>query len=193
MYRNGRLVLVLAAAIGVGACADSPTDPRTAFRPTGPALARSDGTGLVLDNVTGLTLLLVGRLGSVDIHQVNLTHLVLVEQAGNIVGLQAEGVLSLTGGVLGTNIVTEEFLTQVNVVSSGPGRCDVLTVDLGPIAVDALGSGVSVNIPVATVTPRASGALGSLLCNLGRVLQQPVTGATRAVRGLVNAINRLLI
>jgi hypothetical protein len=162
--------------------------------PAGPAFAKSDGTGLVLDNVTGITLPLIGRVGDVVVKQTNLTHLVLLEDAvGNVIGLQAEGVLTLTGGVLGTDVVTQNFLTQVNVVSSGPGRCDVLTVDLGPITVDALGSAVSVDIPQAAVTPRASGALGSLLCNLGSALQQPVSGATSAVRGLVNAINQLLI
>jgi hypothetical protein len=95
--------------------------------------------------------------------------------------------------VLGTKVVTQDFLTQVNVASSGPGKCDVLTVDLGPITVDALGNAVSVDVPQAAVTPRASGALGSLLCALGSALQPPVSGATNAVRGLVNAINRLLI
>jgi hypothetical protein len=77
------------------------------------------------------------------------------------------------------------------VASSGPGKCDVLTVDLGPIAIDALGA-VSVDAPEAAVTPRSSGALGSLLCNLGNLLQPPVSGVTSAVRGLVNAINRII-
>jgi hypothetical protein len=194
MDRSSRLVLALAAVLGMGGCAESPTSPRSLASPTGAAFAKSDGTGLVLDNVTGITLPLIGRVGDVVINQTNLTHLVLVEDlVGNVIGLQAEGVLTLTGGVLGTDVVTQNFLTQVNVVSSGPGRCDVLTVDLGPITVDARGSAVSVDIPQAAVTPRASGALGSLLCNLGSVLQQPVSGATSAVRGLVNAINRLLI
>jgi hypothetical protein len=193
MYRNGRLVLAL-AVLGMAGCAESSTSPRSSLHPTSPTFAKSDGTGLVLDNVTGITLPLIGEVGNVVVKQTNLTHLVLVEDAvGNVIGLQAEGVLALTGGVLGTDVVTQHFLTQVNVASSGPGRCDVLTVDLGPITVDALGSAVSVDLPQAAVTPRASGALGSLLCNLGRVLQQPVNGATSAVRGLVNAINQLLI
>jgi hypothetical protein len=89
--------------------------------------------------------------------------------------------------------VSEDFLTQVNVASSGPGQCDVITVDLGPITVDALGGAVSVDAPQADVTPKASGALGPLLCNLGGFLQSPVSDLTGAVRGLVNAINKQLI
>jgi hypothetical protein len=102
-------------------------------------------------------------------------------------------VLTLSGGVLGQDVVTEDFLTQVKVVSSGPGKCDVLTVDLGPVALDALGQGVFVDAPVTEINARSAGAVGSLLCNLGRALQPPVSGVTSAVRGLVNAINRLII
>jgi hypothetical protein len=42
----------------------------------------------------------------------------------------------------------------------------VVTVDLGPITLDALGGQVSVDIPQATVNPFASGAVGPLLCSL---------------------------
>jgi hypothetical protein len=151
------------------------------------------GTGLVLDNVTGLQLPLIGQVGDVVINQVNITRLVLVEDVvGNIVGLQAEGVLKLTGGVLGTDVVTEDFLTQVHVVSSGPGQCDVLSIDLGPIAIDTPLGLASVDVPAAQVTPRASGALGPLLCNLGNLLDGPLDLVTSGVRGLVNAINRLI-
>ena len=118
----------------------------------------------------------------------------LVEDVvGNIVGLEAEGVLRLTGGVLGTDVVTENFRTQVQIASSGPGQCDVVTVDLGRVAVDALGELVSVDLPAAEVRPRASGALGPLLCGVGAIAQPPVSGVTSLVRGLVNAINRILI
>jgi hypothetical protein len=183
----------LALAFGLTACADAPTSPSPS--PSTIAAARAErGTGLVLDNLTGITLPLIGSVGDVDIDQANITRLVLVEDVvGNVVGLQAEGVLRLTGGVLGTDVVTEDFLTEVHVASSGPGQCEVLTVDLGPVAVDALGDLVSVDAPAVAVTPRASGALGPLLCGVGSILQPPVSGATSLVRGLVNAINRILI
>jgi hypothetical protein len=189
------IATAIALALGVGACADAPTFPRPSAQGVGPSAQRTErGTGLILESVTGLTLPLIGDLGDVVIDQANITQLVLVEDVvGNIVGVEAEGVLRLTGGVLGTDVVTEDFLTQVHVASSGPGQCDVLTVDLGPITVDALGEAVSVDVPQADVTPRASGALGPLLCGLGQALQPPVSGVTAAVRGLVNAINRLLI
>lgn len=193
--RNAVMALALALAAG-SACSDAPTAPAPGAQPPYRANAqpRARGTGLVLDNLTGVTLPLIGDVGDVVIDQANITHLVLVEDVvGNIVGVEAEGVLRLTGGVLGTDVVTEDFLTQVQVASSGPGQCDVLTVDLGPVAVDALGDNVSIDLPQADVTPRASGALGPLLCGLGQVLQLPVSGVTSAARGLVNAINRILI
>jgi hypothetical protein len=189
MYNTGRLALVLGSLIGLASCADSVAAPRDAAHPQAAALAKNQGTGLVLSSLTNIPV-----VGDVVIDQVNLTHLTLVEDvAGNIIGLQAEGVVQLTGGVLGNTIVSENFLTQVDVASSGPGQCDVLTVDLAPITVDVLGSAVAVDLPAAAVTPRASGAVGSLLCTLGSALQPAVGGVTGAVRGLVNAINRLLI
>ena len=195
MQRTRSVIVGLLSALVAGACADAPTSPVLEAGPANIAAQRPDrGTGLILDNVTGVTLPLIGDVGDVVLDQANITRLVLVEDVvGNIVGVQAEGVLRLTGGVLGTDVVTEDFLTEVHVASSGPGQCQVLTVDLGPVAVDALGGLVSVDVPQADVTPRASGAVGPLLCGLGQVLQAPVSGVTAAVRGLVNAINAILI
>lgn len=190
-----KLIVALSGALIVAACSEPPTATQRLMPTDAPSMQAGDtsGTGLVLHSLTGLQLPLIGSLGDVVIDQVNLTHLVLVEDVGNIVGLEAEGVLKLTGGVLGTDVITEDFLTQVHVASSGPGQCDVLTVDLGPITLDALGTGVSVDIPQADVTPRASGTLGSLLCSLGQALQPGVQVVTSTVRSLVDAINAILI
>src|SRR5205814_1033720 len=83
------------------------------------------------------------------------------------------------GGVRGSDVVTQDFSTTVAVTSSANGQCNIVTLDLGPIDVNALVA--TVDVPAATVTAKGSGALGSLLCNLGQALN-PVTGA---VRGLV--------
>ncbi|MGH7679226.1 MAG: hypothetical protein ACRENU_12215 [Gemmatimonadaceae bacterium] len=192
MERNAALALAVAL---VGACADPPSSPTAVARQSlSRDLLNQQGTGLVIDNLTNLSLPLIGSLGDVIVDQANITQLVLVEDVvGNIVGLQANGTLRLTGGVLGTDVITENFLTELHVASSGPGQCDVVTVDLGPIALDAIGETVAVDAPQVNVTPKASGALGPLLCGLGQALQPPVTALTGAVRGLVNAINRILI
>jgi len=80
------------------------------------------GSGLILQSVTGLNLPLIGSLGDVTIDQAVLTNFALVENTvGAIVGVQVEGVLQLTGGVLGSDIVTQDFLTTVQVTSSAPG------------------------------------------------------------------------
>ena len=94
----------------------------------------SVGTGLVVNKVTGLSLPLIGRVGSVTVDQAVITNVELIENTvGAIVGLQVDGVLRLTGGVLGTDVVTEDFTTTARVTGSGPGQCDVVTIDLGGI------------------------------------------------------------
>jgi hypothetical protein len=192
--RTTAFVLSLAATLA--ACAEPPTAPTSSAPSLAPQMApqaQREGTGFVLESLTGLELPLLGEAGNVDVDQAVITELIIDDVVGGIVGLEVEGVLQLSGGVLGEDIVTEEFLTQVHVVSSGPGKCDVLTLELAPIAIDAIGEGVFLDAQDVTVDARAAGAVGSLLCNLGSVLQGPVSGVTGAVRGLVNAINRLLI
>ena len=198
MYSIRNITIALTIPLALGACSETPVGPGTTSlvaSGTGPAFAKNvSGTGLVLDNVTGLSLPLIGQVGTVTINQAVITQLGVVQDlAGNIIGVDATGALQLTGGVLGTNVITQNFTTDALILSSGKGQCDVLTVDLAPITLDALGTAVSVDVPQASVTPRASGALGPLLCNLGSLLNAPVGQITSAVRGIVNAINQILI
>src|SRR6267378_3961310 len=198
MYRTRNLTIALTTALALSACSETPVGPGTtsvSALQNGPAFAKSvSGTGLVLDNVTGLSLPLIGHVGDVTINQAVITQLVVVQDlVGNIIGVDAQGALQLTGSALGTDVVTQNFTTQALILSSGKGQCDVLTIDLAPITLDALGGAVSVDVPQASVTPKASGAVGPLLCNLGSLLNAPVGQVTSAVRGLVNAINRILI
>jgi len=198
MYRIGNITTALTIALALGACSETPVGPGTTSVSTlqsGPAFAKSvTGTGLVLDNVTGLSLPLIGHVVDVTINQAIITQLGVVQDlAGNIIGVDATGALQLTGGVLGTDVITQNFTTDALILSSGKGQCDVLSVNLAPITLDALGGAVSVDVPQASVTPRASGALGPLLCNLGSLLNAPVGQITSAVRGIVNAINQILI
>ena len=198
MYRIRNTTIALTIALALGACGETPVGPGSksvSALGSGPAFAKTvSGTGLVLDNVTGLSLPLIGQVGTVTINQAVITQLGVVQDlAGNIIGVDANGVLQLTGGVLGTDVLTQNFSTDALILSSGNGQCDVLTVDLAPITLDALGGAVSVDVPQAAVTPRASGAVGPLLCNLGSLLNAPVGQVTSAVRGIVNAINQILI
>jgi hypothetical protein len=198
MYRTRNLTIALTIALALSACSETPVGPGTTSASalaSGPAFAKSvSGTGLVLDNVTGLSLPLIGHIGTVTINQAVITQLGVVQDlAGNIIGVDAQGALQLTGSALGTDVVTQNFNTQALILSSGKGQCDVVTIDLAPITLDALGGAVSVDVPQASVTPRASGAVGPLLCNLGSFLNAPVGQVTSAVRGIVNAINQILI
>jgi len=191
------MVTSLAVAMSVGCTQDRVTTPVTADQTkveqgSVRQQAAPPGSGLVLDSLTGLSVPLIGHVGDVTVNQAVITNLALVENTvGQIVGLEADGVLQLTGGVLGTDVVTENFHTNVNVTSSGPGKCDLITIDLGPINVDALGV-AKVDVPAATLTGRSSGAVGSLLCNLGSVLSGLTGGGAGAAGGLVNAINNLI-
>lgn len=179
--------LALPLALGV-ACVQEPVSPDASLTNQSPLMQqRRPGSGLILNSVTGVNLPLIGRLGNVVIDQAELTNFAIVEDVvGQIVGVQVEGVLQLSGGALGTDVVSEDFLTTVQVTSSGHGQCDIVTLDLSPIDVNALVA--QVDVPAATLTGRGSGAVGSLLCNLGQLLN-PVTNG---VRGIVQALNRLI-
>ncbi len=176
--------LVLPLALGL-ACAEQPASPDAAIAREGPMMAKKNGSGLVLESLTGVRLPLLGvNLGNVDINQAVITNFAVVEDlVGTIVGVEVDGILKLTGGVLGTDVLTQNFHTNLSVTSSGPGQCDIVTLDLGPINIDALVA--SVDVPAATVTGKGSGAVGSLLCVLGQLLN-PITNG---VRGIVQALN----
>ena len=184
------IALVLPVAIGF-ACDRPVAPPPTTTAYTGPISAQSrKGTGLILNSLTGVTLPLIGSLGDVTIDQAELTNFALIENGvGQIVGVQVDGVLQLTGGVLGSQLVSEDFSTAVQVASSGPGQCGVATLDLAPFDINPLGLGlVNVDLPAASVDAKGSGAVGPLLCALGQVTN-PITAA---VRGIVQALNRLI-
>jgi hypothetical protein len=162
--------------------------------PVNPALAqgRRPGSGLVLDSLTGVSLPLLGELGDIVIDQAVITDLRLVEDlAGQIIGLEVTGTLNGTLSATGVDVVNEQFTSTLAVTSSGPGQCEVVGVQLGPLALDALGL-VAIDVPEADLTGRGSGAVGSLLCNLGSLLNGPLGVVTRGVQGLVNALNRLI-
>ena len=188
----GRALPLALAVLGGAACGENPVAPVTNELLEEPAPQRNQrpGTGLVLDNLTGVRAPVLGiPLGDVVIDQAIITDLHLVEDiTGAIIGVEAEGVLRLTGGVLGTDVVTEDFTTIVGITSTASGRCDIVTIDLGPIDVGILDPLATVDVPTADVTARGSGAVGSLLCNLGQLLSAP----GQAIEGLVNAINNLI-
>jgi hypothetical protein len=191
-------VALMLAVCGITACGSEPIAPEAPSpRDLAPAQQRGhvEGTGLVLESITGITVPLLGvDLGDVVVRQAVIKEFGVIENAlGQIVGVEVTGVLELTGGVLGMNVVTEDFTTGVGVISSSRGQCDVLNVNLAPISVDVLGRTAFVDLPVADVDARGNGAVGVLLCALGQALQPVVSGVTAGVRGLVNALNRLLI
>lgn len=188
---NARLLTAgLSLTLALGACGDAPTTP--ALRPPeDPSLQKQPGSGLVLHNLTDVTVPILGDLGdALIIDQVVLTNLTLVEDVvGGIVGLEATGTvtgfLDVVGGLVA---VDEEFTSTVRITSSGPGQCDLITIDLGGLTIDALGL-VTADVPEASLVGKGSGAVGSLLCNLGSLVGGLAGGGAG---GLVNAINNQL-
>jgi hypothetical protein len=188
-----RFALALPLALAFGACGEAPVAPKAAS-PERPLLqpAAAKGTGIVINSLTNLKLPVIPiGLGDVTINQAAITNFALLENGvGQIIGLQANGVLELTGGVLGTDVVRENFSTVASVTSSGPGQCTLVTIGLTQFGVN-LSDVARVEVPAATETIRPSGALGSLLCNLGQALAGigSALGGGNGAQGLVNAIN----
>jgi hypothetical protein len=150
------------------------------------------GTGISVDLVPHVTLPL-GLGGSITINQVVITNFALVENTvGQIVGLQVTGDLSGTainavGGLVGVN--AQPFIATASVTSSGPGQCTLATINLSNLNLNVLGL-VTGTVPV-NVTAKGSGAVGSLLCNLGQALAGigSALGGGSGAQGLVNALN----
>ncbi|MBW8838773.1 MAG: hypothetical protein JF602_02800 [Gemmatimonadetes bacterium] len=183
--------LAFPIALGLFGCSDSPVAPHKL--PGGGILqqAAPKGTGLAVDIVPNVKLPL-GLGGSVTIDQAVITNFALVENVvGQIVGLQVTGTLSGTavnavGGLVGVD--AQPFTATANVTSSGPGQCNLATIDLMNPTLNVLGLATG-TIPV-NVTAKGSGAVGSLLCNLGQALAgigSALSGG--GAQGLVNALN----
>ena len=185
---------LLALPLGlIVACGEGPVAPRT-VQPGSVSRQQAPpkGTGIAVDIVPNVTLPL-GLGGSITIDQAVITNFALVENTvGQIVGLQVTGDLSGTavnavGGLVGVN--AQPFTANVSVTSSGPGQCNLVTLALSNLNLNVLGL-VTGTLPV-NVTGKGSGAVGSLLCNLGQALSGigSALGGGTGAQGLVNALN----
>lgn len=189
--RNARVLTALALplTLALGACGEPPTAP--GLTPGGQAsLARGNrppGSGIDVDVVGAVGLPLVGG-GDITITDAVITNIELVESTvGGIAGLEVSGTLTGTAVNAAGDLVTLEvapFTADLVVTSSGPGQCSVVTLNLSNIEVHALGL-VDATVP-ATFDVKGSGAVGSLLCNLGSLVGGLAGGGAG---GLVNAIN----
>ena len=184
-------VTTLVAVVVIGACSESPSAPTARAIPT-PSMQGIGGTGIKVDIVPTVTLPL-GLGGSINIDQAVITHFALVENTvGEIVGLDVTGTLTGTavdvlGGIVGVN--ADPFTAEASITSSGPGQCNLVTLDLSSLNLNVLGL-VTGTVPL-NVTAKGSGAVGSLLCNLGNALSGLASGGTGSpgAQGLVNALN----
>jgi hypothetical protein len=189
--RHARVLTALALplTLALGACGEAPTAPQ--LSPGAEAnFARGNrppGSGLDVDIVGNATFPVVGDV-TVTITDALITNIALVESTvGGIFGLEVQGTLSGTTFDLVSGLVRFEavpFTADLAVTSSGPGQCSLVMLSLTDLDASALGL-VDVTVP-ATVDVKGSGAVGSLLCNLGSLVGGLAGGGAR---GLVNAIN----
>jgi hypothetical protein len=175
-------LLALPLTFGLSSCANEPTAPTAA--PQGQVMLQQrpeQGTGIALENILGLPV-----IGDVTVSQIVITELAL----NAVGGLQASGTITGTRiDALGNAItVTDDFTTDVLISSTGPGGCDIVTVDLAPIGADVFGV-VGVDVPVANVTTEGKGPVGRILCALGSLVNGVAGGV---VRGLISALNNLI-
>jgi hypothetical protein len=186
-----KCAMAFAALVVIGACSEAPTAPAPRAIPS-PSMQQIKGTGLSVDIVPNVKLPL-GLGGSITINQAVITNFALVENTvGQIVGLDVTGTLSGTavnaaGGLVGVN--ANPFTAEASVTSSGPGQCNLVSIDLSGLNVNALGL-VTGTVPL-NVTAKGSGAVGSLLCNLGNLLSGLTSGLSggSGAQGVVNALN----
>jgi hypothetical protein len=136
-----RQLSVLAALVVAGACGENPSAPSPRAIPN-PSMQGIGGTGIKVDIVPKLTLPL-GLGGTITINQAVITNFALVENTvGQIVGLDVTGTLSGTavnvlGGIIAVNV--DPFTAEASITSSGSGGCNLVTLDLSSLNVNALG------------------------------------------------------
>ena len=186
-------VTAFVALVVVGACSENPNAPSSrAIAIPSPSLQGISGTGIKVDIVPTVTLPL-GLGGTINIDQAVITHFALVENTvGQIVGLDVTGTLSGTevtvlGGIVGVN--ANPFTAEASITSSGPGQCNLVTLDLSSLNLNVLGL-VTGTLPL-NISAKGSGAVGSLLCNLSSALSGLASGGTASpnAQSIVNNLN----
>src|SRR5918992_1029250 len=113
--------LAVSLTLGISACADPPAAPEVPEVRLAPQ--RVNGTGLVLESLTDVSLPIVGSVDQLVIDQAVINDLMLVEDiTGAIIGLEVTGTVNGTIGALGVPVVDQRFRSSVGITSSGPGQ-----------------------------------------------------------------------
>jgi hypothetical protein len=182
---NRRHLLALGATVSLSllACQDASTSPRSISADATPLAqqAPTSGTGLVIDNVTGTTLPLIGN--GVFHGELVITRL----------ALNAVGGLVVTGTIIGRigavgQTINQSFTTNLLLSSTGGTTCSAVTINLAPINVSVAGQLVAIDVTKGGVTVGAQGPVGNLLCALTSALNSGVGSVVSAVLNIVNAI-----
>ncbi len=105
----------------------------------------------------------------------------------------ASGVLTGASTIAGTVTPITQAFTDIPVALSGHhSRCEIVTLDLGPLHLDLLGLVVDLNEVVLDVAAEsgAGNLLGNLLCAVTHLLDGP--GLLGSIQNFLDRINALL-
>jgi hypothetical protein len=143
-----------------------------------PVSAQGQGRGNTIDS---LAIPIVGSGAGLAFAGVfNLQRFVERDGVVSAVGTLVGTVTNATGGV--TSVVQNVALP----VAVGQTTCDILHLDLGPLAIDLLGLQIDLSRVVLDITAQAGAGnlLGNLLCGIAGLLDSP--------GGLARLLNQIL-
>ena len=197
-----RVLNLVASAVvitlGVSACSENTMAPRSPSNAASLQQSPIKGSGVALNLTPQVTLPILGTTNLFTVNSSVISNIALVQNTiAPLFGLDVTGTLTGTevdamGNAIG--VLTSPFTAEAALTSSGNGQCSLVSLDLSGVSLGVLNNSLLSGTVPATVTVKGSGAIGSLLCNLGTALGALNAGLPggSATQGLVNAVNNQL-
>jgi len=180
-----RYLLAVLAAATLAACTDR--QPTNNSSDTGPSLRKDPGARSALLTNVPVTGVLAGG-GTFD-GVMTITHFDVTDSRE----LVASGVLTGTATVAGVATEVTQTFSGIPLTATGHhSRCEIVTLDLGPLHLDLLGLVVDLNEVVLDVAAESGpgNLLGNLLCAVTHLLDSG--GLLSTIQGFLDRINDIL-
>jgi hypothetical protein len=171
------------AALAIAACSDR--QPLNVSDDAGPNLRQDAGARAALLTDVPVTGVLPGGTFS---GRMTITH--FAAQGDQILASGLVTGTAVVGGV--ATEVTQTFTDIPTALTGHHSRCEIVTLDLGPLHLDLLGLVVDLNEVILNVHAEsgAGNLLGNLLCSVTNLLNGG--GILSSLQGLLDRINALL-